>query len=220
MLPPHPLALASATCAAASLAGRLGDAGEPASVQAAADLARHAALDAHAALSARSPRPTRRLTTRAARRLRYSYALTARLLTDHVPAGATAAAIFIEAASAVARDSAALATANDGRLQARALRALRRSSRLQEDVALELSSARSSGSLEDLINALATALDAQDVLLAALGGAVSADGISPRRRDALKARAARADLARDGLRSALTVARSALSNALSDVANS
>ncbi len=213
MLPPRPSAVAVATCAAASLAGPSGAADESASVQAAAQLARHAALDSRAALSAGRSRRAQQLLARANRRLAYSYALTARLLTDHVPACTTAAAIFIQAASEVAHDSAALASRTDGRLQALASTALQRTSRLQEDVALELSTARSAGSIEDLIEALAAALRAQDALLRTLDGAVGQDSISRRHQRALKAAATRANAARDELRAALAAARDAVQHA-------
>lgn len=215
MLPPRPFALAVATCAAASLAGP-SRAGGPASVQAASELARHAALDAGTASSARASRHARRLLARSVRRLAYSYALTARLLTDRVPAGATAAATFVQAASEVAHATATLATRTDGPLQALAFRALQRTSRLQEDVALELSTARSAGSLEDLIDALSTALRAQDALLSTFDLAVASDRISARRQHAIEARVSRANAARDALRTALTVTQAALHDALPD----
>lgn len=199
MLPPRPFAIAVATCAAASLASRSGGTGEPASVQAAADLARHAALDARSALGMRSRRRARRLLKRADRRLGYSYALTARLLTDHAPAGATTSAIFIRAAAEIAQDSASLATGRERRQQALAFRTLRRTSRLQEDVALELSTRRSAGSLEDLIAALSIALRAQDALLSTLEAAARLDRISAHRRRTLHATSARADAARVAL---------------------
>ncbi|HWC26274.1 MAG TPA: hypothetical protein VG474_06780, partial [Solirubrobacteraceae bacterium] len=69
------------------------------------------------------------------------------MLSDHEPASSTAGAAFIQAASKVAHDSAALARRTHGRLRAHALRTLRRLSRLQEDVALERASARSAGSI-------------------------------------------------------------------------
>ena len=216
MLPPRPLALAVATSAAASLPGTSSGAGVPASVHAAGELARHAALDARTAASARGARHTRRLVTRAVRRLAYSYALTARLLTDRVPAGVAAAAIFVQAASEVADATAALATSTEGRLHALAFRALQRTSRLQEDVTLELSTARSAGSLDDLIDALSAASGAQDVLLTALSEAASAGRISARRDHALRSRISRAGAAREALLTALTVSRRALQNPLPD----
>lgn len=203
MLRPRPFAIAMATCAAASLASRSGGAGEPASVQAAGDLARHAALDARSALGARSRRRTRRLLKRADRRLRYSYALTARLLTERAPAGAATSAIFIRAAAEIAHDSASLATGSKRRQQALAFRTLRRTSRLQEDVALELSTRRSAGSLEDLIAALSIALRAQDALLSTLEGAARPDRVAARRRRSLHVTSARADAARAALCTAL-----------------
>lgn len=216
MLPPRPSAVAVATCAAASLAAPSGTGGESASAQAAAGLARHAALDAHAALTARGSRRARRLLARALRRLAYSYALTARLLTDHAPSGATASAIFVQAASEVAHDSAVLAMRTDGRLQALAFRALLRTSRLQEDVALELSTARSTGSLEDLFDALSVAVRAQDALLSALEGAAGRDRVWRRHRRALEAGDTRAKAARDALRCALASARKAVQNPPAD----
>lgn len=210
MLPPRPSAVAVATCAAASLAGPSRGVDEPASVQAAVELARHAALDARAALSEPGSRRTRRRLGRAVRRLAYSYTLTARLLIDHVPPAAAAGAFFIRAASEVAHDSAALAGRSDGHLQALAFRALRRTSRLQEDVALELSTGRTAGSIEDLIDALSVALRAQDALLATLDGALVRDRISPRCRHAIEARRRRASEARDELRAALAAARNAV----------
>ncbi|MBW3607703.1 MAG: hypothetical protein KY463_05010 [Actinobacteria bacterium] len=143
--------------------------------------------------------------------------MTARLLTDHTPAGATAGVIFIQSASDVAHDIATLAMRSEGRSQALALRALRRASRLQEDVALEISSARSTGSLEDLIDALSAALRGQGALLDALDGVVSHGRISPRRRHALEVRRARANAARNALGTALTGAQRALQHPLSEV---
>lgn len=217
MLPPRPFKLAVATCAAASLASLPRAAEEPASVQAAAQLARHAALDARAALGACGSSRSRRLLARGARRLRYSYALTARLLTDHVPSGAPASAIFIQAASEVAHESAALVTRASGRPQALALRVLRRTSRLQEDVALELSTGRSAGSLEDLIEALTASLHAQEALLDTLDAALRHDRISRRRAQQIEPREKRARAARDALRTALTTAHRAVQRPLAEV---
>ncbi|MFP5363461.1 MAG: hypothetical protein ACLGI5_12115 [Thermoleophilia bacterium] len=209
MLPPRTSTVAAATCAAAALARPAGGGRQPASLQAASQLAEHAARDAHEALGAQRRRRRHKLLARASRRLAYSYALTARLLTDHVPAAVTAGAIFVRSASAVAHDSAELAGCTDGRLQAFACTVLRRTSRLQADVALELSSTRSTGSLEQLVDALAGALAAQGELLGALHSAAGGR-VSRRRTAALQDAAARANATHDALRAALAGARSAI----------
>lgn len=217
MLPPHASVVAAATCAAASLGSAPAVGAERASVNAAAQLAHHAALDCRAALSRRcSLRRRHRLLARALRRLGYSYALTACLLTDHVPAGAAAGAIFSGEAATVAGDSAELARRAGGRLQAHAVRVLRRTSRLQADVAFELGTARSSGSIEDLHDVLSATLRAHDALLAALRATVATDALARRHRGALEASGARATAAREALRAALVNARAAVQDAARD----
>lgn len=73
-------------------------------------------------------------------------------------------------------------------------------------MAFELSSARSAGSVEDLIGALSAALQAQDRLLAALDMTAAAHRSGPRRRRALRATATRAGAARDHPAGALAAA--------------
>jgi len=206
MLRSPTLTIAVATCAAAPLTGASGAGEHPASVEAAARLARHGVLDAQAALTAPDSLRRRRL-ARARRRLAYAYALTARLLNEHAPAGSRASAIFSQAASEIASAGADLAARTDGRAQTCALGVLRRAAQLQSDVAAELATARSAGSIEDLRDALATASDAQDKLLVALDRPTH---VSRHQLHALKLARTRAHAARDALRVALLSARNAV----------
>jgi|GEM_PF-6863261 len=212
MLLPRVFAVAVATCAAAPLPGpSVVPDGGAASVDAAGRLACHCVLDARAALNVDgSSRRTRRLLARADRRLGYAYALTAALLNDHAPAALAAAATFSHAASQVACHSATLARRADGPLQAFAVRSLRRASQREDEVAFELTTGRSTGSIEDLIAALFTALQAQDALLAALDATAGSPSVPARRRSALQASATRALAARCAVRDALANARDAM----------
>lgn len=214
MLRPRALPVAAATCAAASLSGSAVSSAEPASAQAAAQLAHHAALDARAALATpASSRRRQRLLTRATRRLFYAYALTARLTSDHSPAATGAAATFVAGAAQVARDSAALTRCSQGRLQALAVRALRRAAQQQDDIAFELTAARSAGSIEDLIDAVSVALLVEERLLAVLEATAADRRIARRHRAALEAAGERASAASGALRVALAGARRAVADA-------
>lgn len=185
---------------------------QPASVQAVAQLGRHAAGDARSAvaIASQSPRRARRLLARSSRRLRYAHTLAVLVQADQDAASAQAAAPLAEASAQVARYAADLAGRTRGPLGGRAVRTLRQAADLQDQMAYELASCRFAGSLTDLRPALQTAVDAQDQLLMALTSVSSSEQISPRRRRALRSLRGPAQEASEALVSALARVRSAL----------
>lgn len=189
---PRALAVAVASCAAAALPGSSASA-QPASVQAVAQLGRHAAGDARSAVATAgsSPRRAQRLLARSSRRLRYAHTLAALVRVDQAAASAQAAAPLAEDSAEVARNAADLARLRRGRLEGLAVKTLRQAADLQDQTALALACSRFPGSLTQLRHALDTAVDAQDQLLTALTSVSDCEQVSPRRR-----RASRAALAR------------------------
>lgn len=209
---PRALAVAVASCAAAALPGSSAST-QPASVQAVAQLGRHAAGDARSAVATAgsSPRRAQRLLARSGRRLRYAHTLAALVRVDQAAASAQAAAPLAEDSAEVARNAADLARWRRGRLEGLAVKTLRQAADLQDQTALALACSRFPGSLTQLRHVLDTAVDAQDQLLTALSSVSDCEQVSSRRRRASRAALAPAQDARDALVAALTQIRIALS---------
>jgi hypothetical protein len=200
---PHALAVAVATCAAAGVHGAAAAADESASLQAVAELGRHAMLDARAALiiAGESSWSAQRLLARSARRLGYAHTMAARLRADHDASAAAAAAAFSEESSALARYTGALARRSDGHTQALAVRGLRRAARLQSSAVAALAASAGAAPSE-----LRTALQAQRDLLRSLEAALVAERVPDRRCAGVRAARTGAGAARDALIAALATA--------------
>ena len=209
---PHALAAAVASCAAAGLSGSTSASNQPASVQAVVQLGRHAAEDARSAVetAARSPRRARRLLARSSRRLRYAHTLAGLVRADQHATSVPATAPLAEHSADVARHAADLACGRRGRLGGRAVKTLRRSADLQDQMGFALASFRFAGSLTQLHQALQIAVDAQDQLLTALTVVSASEQVSPRRRRALESARQPAQEARDALVTALIQVRIAV----------
>jgi hypothetical protein len=187
------IASAIATCAAARLVAPALNATESSSAAAVGRLAMGAAAYAQATLAAAAdPRQQRRLLAQAERQLRFAHVLSVQLHADGDPAAIAAAASFTAGAQPAAGHFARLARRPGRRLERRAVRALRRTARMHDEVAATLAAIHDADSPAVLRSALREVLEAQRELVVTLDATAASDALAHRRRRSLRAAAAQA----------------------------